>query len=77
MLHYALSILNTITERGCDEACSFAPSMDAPRDVNETLIALVTIFSSRTQHIQMLGICKPYTPIELACRGKYSEMEQL
>lgn len=33
-------------ERGCDEASSFAPSVCALRDVNETLMA----FSSRFLH---------------------------
>lgn len=48
LLHCALSILNTIADRGCDEASSVALSMDPRFDVNETLMALVTIFSSRT-----------------------------
>lgn len=65
--HCALSILNAKAEKGCDEASSAALSVDAPRDVNETLMALVTIFSSCTWHIQMSGICKPFTPHEPAC----------
>lgn len=48
LLHCALSILNTTADRGCDEAAGVALSMDLRFDVNETLMALVTIFSSRT-----------------------------
>lgn len=40
------------------------PARTDPREVNETFIALVTIFPSHTQHIQMLRIGAVFAPCE-------------